>query len=288
MMPMAGAAGANASQVETSGAAMAFTYVPVPVYNMATVAQTAAPAGGPNISNILSPGTMQPQGTSTPSQPHQAHQPSGGSPGSQPSSLEAQQLAYQQAFLQNAVAQNMQIQQQLMMQNQALAQLLQQTPQTAAGITNTTAAAAATANSSISTIMGTPSLPSMIPMAQYQQMQMQQQQLTEQTLLMAADGARKISAGDVLEGRKSQQAAMEAGKQRSLSTPNTPRQDGLMVQPVQDAAGNLMDPYTRYLQLLLITTIKGSVDLSLVTSRYLKGLNCTIFWKRYQLRQFYR
>ena len=133
---------------------------------MATVAQTAAPAGGPNISNILSPGTMQPQGTSTPSQPHQAaHHPSGGSPGSQPSSLEAQQLAYQQAFLQNAVAQNMQIQQQLMMQNQALAQLLQQTPpQTAPGITNTTAAAAATANSSMSTIMGTPSLPSMIPM----------------------------------------------------------------------------------------------------------------------------
>merc|ERR1719150_117493 len=125
---------------------MAFTYVPVPVYNMQSVA-TAAPGAGPNMSNILSPGTMQPQGTSTPSQP-QTHQAAGGSPGSQPSSLEAQQLAYQQAFLQNAVAQNMQIQQQLMMQNQALAQLLQQPPpQTAPGITNTTAAAAATANS---------------------------------------------------------------------------------------------------------------------------------------------
>ena len=37
------------------------------------------------------------------------------------------QLAYQQAFLQNAVAQNMQIQQQLMMQNQALNQMLTQT-----------------------------------------------------------------------------------------------------------------------------------------------------------------
>ena len=36
-------------------------------------------------------------------------------------------MAYQHAFLQNAVAQNMQIQQQLMMQNQALSQLLQQT-----------------------------------------------------------------------------------------------------------------------------------------------------------------
>ena len=37
------------------------------------------------------------------------------------------QLAYQQAFLQNAVAQNMQIQQQLMVQNQALNQMLAQT-----------------------------------------------------------------------------------------------------------------------------------------------------------------
>ena len=36
-------------------------------------------------------------------------------------------MAYQHAFLQNAVAQNMQIQQQLMLQNQALSQLLQQT-----------------------------------------------------------------------------------------------------------------------------------------------------------------
>ena len=70
--------------------------------------------------------------------------------------------------------------------------------------------------------MGTPSLPSMIPMAQYQQMQQQQQQ-AEQTLLMAADASRKISAGDVLDGRKSQPMA-DMGKQRSLSTPNTPQQ----------------------------------------------------------------
>ena len=40
------------------------------------------------------------------------------------------QLAYQQAFLQNAVAQNMQIQQQLMVQNQALNQMLAQTSTT--------------------------------------------------------------------------------------------------------------------------------------------------------------
>ena len=38
----------------------------------------------------------------------------------------------------------------------------------------------------MSTIMGTPSLPLMIPMAQYQQMQQPQKQ-AEQTLLMAAD-----------------------------------------------------------------------------------------------------
>ena len=42
---------------------------------------------------------------------------------------QAHHMAYQQAFLQNAVAQNMQIQQQLMMQNQALAHLLQQQQQ---------------------------------------------------------------------------------------------------------------------------------------------------------------
>ena len=43
----------------------------------------------------------------------------------------------------------------------------------------------------------------------------QQQQQTEQTLLMAADASRKISAGDVLEGRKSQPMG-DFGKQRSL------------------------------------------------------------------------
>ena len=140
----------------------------------------------------------------------------GVSPPSQPSSLDTQQQAYQQAFLQNAVAQNMQIQQQLMLQNQALTQLLSQS--STAGPTGTSG----TANSSISTIMGTPSLPSMIPMAQYQQMQQQQQQ-TEQTLLMAADASRKISAGDVLDGKKAHPMA-DFGKQRSLSTPNTPKQ----------------------------------------------------------------
>ena len=99
--------------------------------------------GFPNMSGmgVMSPGggsvgQVAPQGTSTPSQAPQqlgvAPQQLGvqGSPPSQPSSLDTQQMAYQQAFLQNAVAQNMQIQQQLMLQNQALTQLLQQSSTT--------------------------------------------------------------------------------------------------------------------------------------------------------------
>ncbi len=81
--------------------AMAFTYVPVPVYNM----------GG------LAMGQAQP----VPHVDMQNVPPAAGGSGSRPgSSMETQQhqLLYQQAFLQNAVAQNMQIQQQLMLQNQ--------------------------------------------------------------------------------------------------------------------------------------------------------------------------
>ena len=71
----------------------------------------------------LSP-TNKPQGTSTPSgrvtSPSAEEQQA-----SQKQSMD-QTMVYQQAFLQNAVAQNMQIQQQLMVQNQALTQLLTQ------------------------------------------------------------------------------------------------------------------------------------------------------------------
>ena len=133
--------------------AMAFTYVPVPVYNMGGLSlpgmgipqptipgslpvgaqQTSAPnasrtktptrsasrgdleMGGDMPS--LSP-TNKPQGTSTPSAEDQQ------AAAAQKQSVD-QTMAYQQAFLQNAVAQNMQIQQQLMVQNQALTQLLQ-------------------------------------------------------------------------------------------------------------------------------------------------------------------
>ena len=58
-------------------------------------------------------------------------------------------MAYQQAFLQNAVAQNMQIQQQLLVQNQALTQLLQ-------------GSASGPNSASMTTMMGTP-MPSMMP-----------------------------------------------------------------------------------------------------------------------------
>ena len=135
--------------------AMAFTYVPVPVYNMGGLSlpgmgipQQTIPASMPVAGQAsgasrtktptrsasrgdleiggdmpsLSP-TNKPQGTST---------PSGGmtsdaapSDAAQKQSVD-QTMAYQQAFLQNAVAQNMQIQQQLMVQNQALTQLLTQ------------------------------------------------------------------------------------------------------------------------------------------------------------------
>ena len=61
-------------------------------------------------------------------------------------------VAYQQAFLQNAVAQNMQIQQQLLVQNQALTQLLQ----------GSASSSGPNPTASMTTMMGTP-MPSMMP-----------------------------------------------------------------------------------------------------------------------------
>merc|ERR1711935_764351 len=107
LMPVPGASGQP--QADSSGAAMAFTYVPVPVYNMAGMAipgmgnpgmqgqMQGQPSAFPNMSGlgVMSPGSMAPQGTSTPSQPQS--QQMGVSPPSQPSSLDTQQMAYQQA-----------------------------------------------------------------------------------------------------------------------------------------------------------------------------------------------
>ena len=140
--------------------AMAFTYVPVPVYNMgglslpgmgvpqqtipasmpvasgATASRTKTPTRSASRGDLelgvdmssLSP-TNKPQGTSTPS----GGMTSDAAPSAEDQQAAASQkqsvdqtMAYQQAFLQNAVAQNMQIQQQLMVQNQALTQLLTQ------------------------------------------------------------------------------------------------------------------------------------------------------------------
>ena len=135
--------------------AMAFTYVPVPVYNMGGlslpgmgVPQQAVPASMPlaqtsaNASRTKTPTrsasrgdleiggdmpslspTNKPQGTSTPS--GRVASPEEQQAAAQKQSMD-QTMVYQQAFLQNAVAQNMQIQQQLMVQNQALTQLLTQ------------------------------------------------------------------------------------------------------------------------------------------------------------------
>ena len=136
--------------------AMAFTYVPVPVYNMgglslpgmgmpqqtipasmpvgaqgtgASASRTKTPTRSASRGDLeiggdmpsLSP-TNKPQGTSTPSG-GMASAEDQQAAASQKQSVD-QTMAYQQAFLQNAVAQNMQIQQQLMVQNQALTQLL--------------------------------------------------------------------------------------------------------------------------------------------------------------------
>merc|ERR1712226_1302334 len=133
--------------------AMAFTYVPVPVYNMGGmslpgmggVPQPQVPASLPvgasaNASRTKTPTrsasrgdlehpslspTNKPQGTSTPSGGESALTNDEQQAAAQKQSMD-QTMAYQQAFLQNAVAQNMQIQQQLMVQNQALTQLLTQ------------------------------------------------------------------------------------------------------------------------------------------------------------------
>ena len=230
MMPVHPQAG-GPNQPEASGSsAMAFTYVPVPVYNMAGMTMPGVPGAGvpgmPNLSG-LNLSNAQPRDTSTPAAAPAPPAASGGSPPSQPSSLDTQQAAYQQAFLQNAVAQNMQIQQQLMLQNQALTQLLQQS-----GSPGATSNAGNTNPSSLSTIMGgggTPSLPSMIPMAaQYMQPNLEMY-----------DNSRKISAGDVLDAKQVPVPGQDSFydmKQRSLSTPNTPRQDGLH---------HPMDPYSR-------------------------------------------
>lgn len=111
--------------------AMAYTYVPVPVYNMAGMSVPTVTSPMPT---VTSPMPTAPTTTSkTPTRTRSRNEEAGGGgheAGETERVMSPQQqqeaMAYQQAFLQNAVAQNMQIQQQLLMQNQALTQLLSQ------------------------------------------------------------------------------------------------------------------------------------------------------------------
>ena len=119
--------------------AMAYTYVPVPVYNMAGMAVPTVTSPMPTVTSPM-PATATAAPTSkTPTRTRSRNEEVGaGAGGGGPEAGETERvmspqqqqeaMAYQQAFLQNAVAQNMQIQQQLLMQNQALTQLLQQVP----------------------------------------------------------------------------------------------------------------------------------------------------------------
>ncbi|CAB4070030.1 unnamed protein product [Lepeophtheirus salmonis] len=94
--------------VSQDGSALAFTYVPVPVYNI----------GGVGLPGMMSPKPEEivMSNNNNTSNNNNLNINANGS----------NNASYQQAFIQNAVAQNMQIQQQLMMQNQALSTLLSQ------------------------------------------------------------------------------------------------------------------------------------------------------------------
>ena len=123
-------------------------------------------------------------------------------------------MAYQHAFLQNAVAQNMQIQQQLMLQNQALSQLLQQT-----SLTNNQ-----TSMSPEHEEAGKPSKPTPV----YFGMDEAQRRASETHLNM---------------GQGHQQVDL---KPRSKTAPNTPKHSTSMPpQAPQLPSGGPMDAYTR-------------------------------------------
>ncbi|XP_024944481.1 uncharacterized protein LOC107271471 isoform X3 [Cephus cinctus] len=98
MMPMFSPAQAVATPQNPTGVNMGPGFMPIPIYNM--------------------------QGLSLPQYPN--------SPPNQSNDMTAYQQNLQRAFLQSAMAQNIQIQQQLLAQNQALQQLLVQSPQNAA------------------------------------------------------------------------------------------------------------------------------------------------------------
>ena len=123
-------------------------------------------------------------------------------------------MAYQHAFLQNAVAQNMQIQQQLMLQNQALSQLLQQT-----SLTNNQ-----TSMSPDQEEAGKPSKPTPV----YFGMDEAQRRASE-THLNMSQGHQQVDL-----------------KPRSKTAPNTPKHSNAMPpQAPQLPSGGPMDAYSR-------------------------------------------
>lgn len=96
-MPQGGVAGAGGGAGAEQQPAMAFTYVPVPVYNM---------------SGVSLPGMAPHSGTVSPVKTTAEDKSDGAKKQSEDSSDQVQQQQmYQQAFLQNAVAQNMQVSQ---------------------------------------------------------------------------------------------------------------------------------------------------------------------------------
>lgn len=222
---MLGGQGMNASTASEIQPAMAFTYVPIPVYNMAGMGMGVM---SPNPTS--EPNRTQPQGTSTPL----AGGASGQTSNESVQNMSTAQLSYQQAFLQNAVAQNMQIQQQLMMQNQALSQLLSQSGNVvAAGSGNNSWASGP--SSSMTTMMGTPMASVMpaamsTPLNMNMAMNLNAQQLQQQQHQHLLTEAHRRASVDNLDDSRADKELLDM-KQRSMSTPNTPKHSELQLPP---------------------------------------------------------
>jgi hypothetical protein len=254
---MMGGPGMNVSSASEIQPAMAFTYVPVPVYNMTSMGMGMNPQMGMMSPNTTIPAPSageanrgQPQGTSTPLAAGIAGQQNNDSI----QNMNAAQMSYQQAFLQNAVAQNMQIQQQLMMQNQALSQLLSQSGNAGGGSGNNSWTSGGP-SSSMTTMMGTP-MASVLPAAMSTPMNMNlamnmnaqvaaqtkasQHQEPSNLAYYSSDALRRASI-DHLDEVKTDKDLVEM-KQRSMSTPNTPKQSGLSVPP----QAPMMPPGNKY------------------------------------------
>ena len=234
----------GAASMDGAQAAMAFTYVPVPVYNMggASMPGMQGIMPGPGMMGEAVPSIPDPR-TSSPTK--SAGKGGGGEDEQQ---QVQQQMVYQQAFLQNAVAQNMQIQQQLMMQNQALTQLLQ-TPSPSA---STPMASMAMSPPSLFNMQQSASMKPAAgssPSSAEQSMQQHRRQPAE--MYFGESAHRRASADNLLDSSVATPLAtasahdrqLDAMKQRSLSTPNTPKTS--TSHGPEQAPTMPMDPYTR-------------------------------------------